>query len=123
MTEEKKDSKAWVRLPLSVLADERLTPYEAVVLAIIIDRDSESTQVSVEKVAKMSGISERKVRESLKTLEKAGYIAGKRTGRESIYTLIDQVLPPKKRTWKKKAENSESSSYEDEYEALWNAFG
>lgn len=118
---EKKDSKAWVRLPLSVLADERLTPYDAVVLAILIDRDSEKTQISAGEIAKISGISERKARESLKTLEKAGYIAIKRTGRESIYTLINQILPPKKRTWKKKAEDS-SESYSDEYEALWNTY-
>lgn len=118
---EKKDSKAWVRLPLSVLADERLTPYDAVIMAILIDRDSEKTQISAGEIAKISGISERKARESLKTLEKAGYIDIKRTGRESIYTLIDPVLPPKKRTWKKKEEDS-SESYSDEYEALWNTY-
>lgn len=114
---EKKDSKAWVRLPLSVLADERLTPYEAVVLSILIDRDSESTQVSVKKIAKMSGISERKTKESLKVLEKTGYIAVKHTGRESIYTLIDTVLPPKKRST-----GSKKTETETDYEQFMNNF-
>lgn len=120
MTEK---GKAWVRLPLSVLADERLTPYEAVVLSILIDRNSESTQMSVSKIAALSGISERKAKDSLKTLEKTGYIAIHHTGRESVYTLLDQILPPKKRNWKKvDTDSAKKESNEDEYEKLWNAF-
>ena len=90
-------NSAWVRLPLAVLQDKRLTPYEAVVLSILIDRDTGTgTSVSIRAIAELTGIGERKVRECLHLLRDAGYISVTRTGRESIYTVA-QILPPKKR--------------------------
>lgn len=136
MKDKKKGSgSAWVRLPLAVLQDSRLTPYEAVILALLIDRDTGDGQVQVkeQELAKTAGISERKVRNSLHLLRDTGYISVTRTGRESVYTVA-QVLPPKKRgtgqaqyTSKKKKKADENSfcdmdHFEEDYEIFINNF-
>ena len=125
-------NSAWVRLPLAVLQDKRLTPYEAVVLSILIDRDTGTgTSVSIRAIAELTGIGERKVRECLHLLRDAGYISVTRTGRESIYTVA-QILPPKKRgqaqyTSKKKKKADENAfcdmdHFEEDYEIFINNF-
>lgn len=131
---EKEKSGAWVRLPLAVLQDKRLTPYEAVVLSILIDRDTGTgTSVSIRAIAEVTGIGERKVRECLHLLRDAGYITVTRTGRESIYTVA-QILPPKKRGTagqaqyskkKKKADENafcDMDHFEEDYEIFINNF-
>ena len=114
MKDEKKGS-AWIRLPLAVLQDSRLTPYEAVILSILIDRDAGTgeVQISIDTLIELSGISRRKIKDCLHLLRDTGYISVTRTGRESVYTVA-QVLPPKKRgtgqaqyTSKKKAKADE----------------
>ena len=136
MKDEKKVGSAWVRLPLAVLQDERLTPYEAVILALLIDRDTGDGQVQVkeQELAKTAGISERKVRNSLHLLRDTGYISVTRTGRESVYTVA-QILPPKKRGGqaqyqyskkkKKKADENafcDMDHFEEDYEIFINNF-
>ena len=132
MKDEKKVGSAWVRLPLAVLQDKRLTPYEAVVLSILIDRDTGTgTSVSIRAIAELTGIGERKVRESLHLLKDTGYIDIVRTGRESVYTVA-QILPPKKRGQaqyqykkKKKAEENafcDMDHFEEDYEIFINNF-
>lgn len=130
MKDEKKTGSAWVRLPLAVLQDKRLTPYEAVVLSILIDRDTGTgTSVSIRAIAELTGIGERKVRESLHLLKDTGYIDIVRTGRESIYTVA-QILPPKKRgqaQYKKKKKADENAfcdmdHFEEDYEVFINNF-
>lgn len=132
MKDEKKVGSAWVRLPLAVLQDKRLTPYEAVILSILIDRDTGTgTAVSIRAIAELTGIGERKIRESLHLLRDTGYISVTRTGRESVYTVA-QILPPKKRgqaqyTSKKKKKADENAfcdmnHFEEDYEIFINNF-
>lgn len=132
---EKEKNTSWVRLPLAVLQDKRLTPYEAVVLSVLIDRDTGTgTSVSIRAIAELTGIGERKVRECLHLLRDTGYISVTRTGRESIYTVA-QILPPKKRggqaqyqyTSKKKKKADENAfcdmdHFEEDYEIFINNF-
>lgn len=128
-------NESWVRLPLAVLQDKRLTPYEAVVLSVLIDRDTGTgTAVSIRAIAELTGIGERKVRECLHLLRDAGYISVTRTGRESIYTVA-QILPPKRRGGqaqyqysKKKKEKADENAFcdmdhfEEDYEVFINNF-
>lgn len=126
-------NSAWVRLPLAVLQDKRLTPYEAVVLSILIDRDTGTgTAMSIRAIAELTGIGERKVRECIHLLRDTGYISVTRTGRESVYTVA-QILPPKKRggqaqyTSKKKKKADENAfcdmdHFEEDYEIFINNF-
>lgn len=130
---EKEKSGAWVRLPLAVLQDKKLTPYEAVVLSILIDRDTGTgTAMSIRAIAELTGIGERKVRECIHLLRDTGYISVTRTGRESVYTVA-QILPPKKRggqaqyTSKKKKKADENAfcdmdHFEEDYEIFINNF-
>ena len=134
MKDEKKGS-AWIRLPLAVLQDSRLTPYEAVILSILIDRDAGTgeVQISIDTLIELSGISRRKIKDCLHLLRDTGYISVTRTGRESVYTVA-QVLPPKKRgtgqaqyTSKKKKKADENSfcdmdHFEEDYEIFINNF-
>lgn len=129
-----KNTTSWVRLPLAVLQDKRLTPYEAVILSVLIDRDTGTgASVSIRVIAEATGIGERKVRECLHLLRDTGYIDIVRTGRESIYTVA-QILPPKKRgtgqaqyTSKKKKKADENAfcdmnHFEEDYEIFINNF-
>lgn len=137
MKDEKKGSAcAWVRLPLAVLQDKRLTPYEAVILSILIDRDAGTgeVQISIDTLIELSGISRRKIKDCLHLLRDTGYISVTRTGRESIYTVA-QILPPKKRGGqaqyqyskkkKKKADENafcDMDHFEEDYEIFINNF-
>lgn len=129
---EKEKNTSWVRLPLAVLQDSRLSPYEAVILSILIDRDTGTgTAMSIRAIAELTGIGERKIRESLHLLRDTGYISVTRTGRESVYTVA-QILPPKKRgqaqyTSKKKKKADENAfcdmnHFEEDYEIFINNF-
>lgn len=135
---EKEKSGAWVRLPLAVLQDERLSLYEAVVLALLIDKDAGTGQVkaSAKELAEQASISRRKVVDSLKLLKNTGYIKDiqHEIGGTSTYT-ISQILPPKKRGGqaqyqyskkkKKKADENafcDMDHFEEDYEIFINNF-
>ncbi len=47
---------------------------------------------SVETISQKSGISERQVKNDLKTLEEHGYILKERLGRKNLYTLREKIL-------------------------------
>lgn len=136
MKEKKGSSSAWVRLPLAVLQDKRLTLCEAVLLSLLIDRDTGTGQVRAEakELAELMNISERKVRASLHLLRDTGYISIQyQNGSASIYTLAE-ILPPKKRgqaqyqyTGKKKKKADENAfcdmdHFEEDYEIFINNF-
>lgn len=136
MKDEKKVGSAWVRLPLAVLQDKRLTLYEVVLLSLLIDRDAGTGQVKAEakELAGLMSISERKVRASLHLLRDTGYISIQyQNGNASIYTVA-QILPPKKRgtgqaqyTSKKKKKADENAfcdmnHFEEDYEIFINNF-
>lgn len=127
-----KNNTSWARLPLAVLQDKRLTPYEAVILSILIDRDTGTgeVQISIDALIELSGISRRKVKSCIHLLRDTGYISVTRTGRESIYTVA-QILPPKKRGQaqytkkKKKADENafcDMDHFEEDYEIFINNF-
>lgn len=95
--------KAWIRQPLSLLCrDGGLTKPAAIVLAIIIDRATDTdppqpVQVDIEALAQSSGYTGRTVRRALADLVSRELLTSKRTGRGSVYTLTGAVavLPPK----------------------------
>ena len=132
----KEKNQSWVRLPLAVLQDKRLTSCEVIVLSLLIDRDTGTGEVSVsiKALAISSDISERHIKRCLSKLKELGYIDIHKTGRASIYTLKESILPPKKRdgkfTQKKKEKDFESfkdelcdlEHFEEDYEVFLNRF-
>lgn len=132
----KEKNQSWVRLPLAVLQDKKLTPYEAVILSLLIDKDTGTGEVSAtaDELSISSGICKRKVKSSLHLLRDTGYISISQTGRANIYILKDSILPPKKRggksTQKKKEKDFESfkdelcdlEHFEEDYEVFLNRF-
>lgn len=98
--EKKKSNQAWIRLPLAVMQDERITKADAIVLANIIDiiDSKKQAEISVEALMKRTGLSKRAVMYAIKHLKECCYITAQRTGRASIYSLKEEILPPKKRS-------------------------
>ena len=137
MKDEKKSSgSAWVRLPLKLLQDERLTAYDCIVLAILIDRDAGAGTVKVKEseLSQATKASIRHVRRCLAKLAEAGYIVDvKRTpGEENVYSLREGILPPKKRgqaQYKKSSKKEDQNQhfcdmdhFEEDYEIFINNF-
>lgn len=93
--------KSWTRLPMEVLKDDRLTKSDTLILAILIDtiddEESKAKVISIKELAELSETSIATVKRACKTLSDAGYISITRTGRESVYKLAKEVLPPKQR--------------------------
>ena len=82
------DDWYWIRLPLFVLRDTRLTKTAVLVLAALIDQADERGAVkncTITRLAKVCGVSEKTVRRSEAALCDAGYIRiTERTGRASL---------------------------------------
>lgn len=103
MTHKPATMKAWIRQPLSLLCrDGGLTKPAAIVLAIIIDRATDTdppqpVQVDIAAIAWSSGYSERTVRRALSDLVARDLLSSTRTGRGNVYALTGAVavLPPK----------------------------
>lgn len=87
----------------------RMGPYAFMVYCVIkshASKQSGEAWPSIETVAKKSGISERKIKEELQTLERMGYITKVREGRNNRYTLREKIeiadeqgLPTAIATW------------------------
>ena len=92
-------SQAWIRLPLAILSDERLTKADTVVLALVIDiiNDKPQAEISRLKLAELSKYNEKTVRRAIQHLVECNYIAVERTGRANVYKLTKAVLQPKQR--------------------------
>lgn len=119
--EERINNQSWVRLPLCLLADERLTRADIIIVAILIDKTDAKgfVKISLEKLAKLSGVSKKTVQRATQRLQDYGYIYWDRTGRESIYQMCKQLIPHKQR---KKSKDTFSSAPIDEYEAFINNY-
>lgn len=134
-----KKNQAWIRLPLAVLQDEKLSLYEAVIFSLLIDKDTGTGQIraGVKELAEKAGISERKARSAIHLLKDTGYIKEIQyeNGGISTYTLAE-VLQPKKRGTgqaqyqyskkkKKKADENafcDMDHFEEDYEVFINNF-
>lgn len=119
--EERINNQSWVRLPLCLLADERLTRADIIIVAILIDKtDSKGyVKLSLEKLAKISGVSKKTAQRATQRLQEYGYIYWDRTGRESIYQMCKQLIPRKHR---KQSKDTFSSAPIDEYESFINNY-
>lgn len=102
------DSKEWIRLPIGAVQDKDLTLSDALVLAVIIDYiDTNSKPMSVDKIAKKTGLSEMQIHRSIKALIRADYLtAESRAGKKTVYTQRD-VLPPKRQSQKQSQKKQE----------------
>ncbi len=119
-------TKQWVRLPLAVMQDERLTKSDVTILAIIIDIIDSRTaaEISIERLMSCTGYSRRTIIYATKRLTECGYISSKRTGRASEYALAKEILPPKKRNTqsKKQQKEEEERIFEEDYRIFLNNY-
>jgi DNA-binding transcriptional MocR family regulator len=72
----------------------KMGPYAFMVYCVIKSHTNFATGhsfPSIETIAKKSGVSERKIKEELQTLEEMGYITKTREGRNNRYTLREKV--------------------------------
>ena len=118
---KEKEKGVWCRLPYDLLRDERLTPADAVVYAVLADVLHDGrTDIKQADIAKLTGLCERQVRYSLTRLEKTGYIVSRRTDGRRLFLELAQVLPPLKQTEprKRKAEQEQEENPEHVEEAL-----
>ena len=104
----------WVRLPLEILNNERLTKTAAAVFAVIADKaDGGTVQLTAAEIATAVGCCVRSVKTAVKALEKENYISVEHEqGGASIYKQL--LLEPKRRSRAKKTEKDDfdASKYE-----------
>ena len=98
--------KDWIKLPMWIFTELGLSPTEACILALIIDRAKLSKKweciLSHDDIASQLNISRRTVIRALDELEAKELISIQRTGKQSIYTVseqarIEQAVPPSRR--------------------------
>lgn len=89
--------RAWVRLPMRALHDERITPSMLCVLAVLIDKcDGGSCSLSRSEIAAAAAVSTATAARAVKQLSECGYIAASsERGQRTRYTQL--VLEPKRR--------------------------
>lgn len=92
----KRSKNSWVRLPIRVLSEQDLSLRAKVVLALMIDQQTEdgTTTVTADDLAYMMGADTRTARRAIKELKDARYITDVKQGCKPMYKLI-QVLEPK----------------------------
>lgn len=96
-------SKSWVRLPLSLLQHKDLTLADVVLVSVLIDlygsKDPPTGAVSRPKLCTLTGLSQRKVCDSLNKLRELNLIETETDGRKLLVTLTGaaEILPPKRR--------------------------
>lgn len=93
-------NESWVRMPLTVMQDERLTGISAFVYAIMVDRAvEEHVKITAQKIADVLQKQQRAVERAIKQLKDTGYITETKRGQNgsTVYTL-KLILPEKKRT-------------------------
>lgn len=89
-------TELFVRIPISVLLDERVSRSALVVYAVLIDAADKYGVLqgcTIASIAQRAGISEKTVRRSEAQLVDAGYIAVTRTGRASIIQVLHNLRP------------------------------
>lgn len=106
------ERKDWCKLPYAIILDERLTPTDALVYAVLLDV-SENGEVkrSIAAISQLTGLSPRCIRYVLEHLYKAGYIVSKKTdGRKLILEIkpvIEEKAQEKPKPTKKQEEEPE----------------
>jgi DNA-binding MarR family transcriptional regulator len=98
--------KDWIKMPMWIFCDAKLSPTEACVLALIIDKaklKAWKCALSQEEIAEQLNISKRTVIRALGELESRELISITRTGKQSVYTVaeqarIEQTAQPPRRT-------------------------
>ena len=84
--------KDWIKMPMWIFTDKKLSPTEACVLALLIDRAklrNWETCIAHKEIAEQLNISRSTTIRALDELERAGLITVKRTGKQSIYQISD----------------------------------
>lgn len=98
--------KDWIKMPMWIFTEMKLSPTEACVLALIIDKaklKAWNCHISHEEIAEQLNISRRTVIRALTELESQEIISIQRTGKQSVYTVsekarIEQAVQPPRRT-------------------------
>lgn len=94
----------WIRLPMKLLQDDRLSKSDVVIAAYIIDKCEESEiKLSTVEIAKACNVSRMQATRSIKQLISCNYIAA--TAQNTYKQL--SVLPPKKRKFFNNEEQQE----------------
>ena len=109
---------------MAVLSDDRLARSDCQLYAVLLDAaDYGTVNKTLPQLAALCGVSRNTVQRSLHRLSNYGYIALQRTGRASNITIIDAILPPKKRGTAADRRRAEKEKAEmDAYIALSNRF-
>lgn len=82
-------NKSWCKLPYALILDERLTPADTVVYAVLLDKSTERVvKKTIKSIASLTGLSVRQIVRIIENLQRAGYIISKKTdGRRLILEL------------------------------------
>lgn len=86
--------KDWIKMPMWIFTETKLTPTEACVLALLIDRAklrNWETSIAHKEIAEQLNISRSTTIRAIDQLERSGLIAVKRTGKQSIYQIAEQA--------------------------------
>lgn len=89
-------SELFVRIPISVLLDSRLSRSAILVYTVLIDAADKLGVLqgcTITDIAQRAGISEKTVRRAESQLVGAGYIAVHRTGRASCIEVLHNLRP------------------------------
>ena len=96
----------YYRLPAAALENVHLTRAALIVLAVLIDQsDFGAPELTKDEIAELAECSRTTVTDSLRQLKQAGLIRIQRTGRASIYNIVE-ILPPKRRRQQSQNQNS-----------------
>lgn len=101
----------WVRLPVAAVLDERLQRSDMLLYALLLDRCDRSTTIAItaQKLAQLSGLSDRTVRRSLQRLQDVQLITVRRTGRASDITVKEIISPKQRSTQRRTAVDAATS--------------
>lgn len=86
--------KDWIKMPMWIFTDKKLSPTEACVLALLIDRAklrNWETSIAHKEIGEQLNISRSTTIRALDELERAGLISVKRTGKQSIYQISESA--------------------------------
>ena len=89
-------TELFVRIPISVLLDERVSRSALIVYAVLIDAADKygvRQGCTIAESAQRAGIAEKTVRRSEAQLVAAGYISVHRTGRASCIEVLHNLRP------------------------------
>lgn len=93
----KKERKDWCKLPYKVLLDDRLTPADAVLYAVLADlanlpsKEGDIT-IKIANLSELTGLSPATVKRCLEHLKNAGYVISKKTDGRKLIIAIEQVI-------------------------------